>query len=329
MNVHTHALVLDGVFAEDGSDSVRFHPIAPPSDQDMDDLLATVERRLRRLLARRGVGDNTEGESGPDPWLEEAPVLAGIAAASVQGRVALGPRACAEVRRCGASAELAALSPSALGPCHAHRNGFDLHAAVVVPANDRGRLERTCRYALRPPVAHERIHLTNAGQVLLELRHRWSDGTTHVLFDPIEFLERLAALTPRPRINLILYYGVLGAHAAWRSRIKPSAASERPRDIAPSRAHAEADAPARAPRRRTNMLWAQLMARSFGFDVLACARCGGRFRLIALIEDPRVIRHILAHCGLPTDVPPARPPRAPPIRFERVDDDPAGDISVP
>jgi len=77
------------------------------------------------------------------------------------------------------------------------------------------------------------------------------------------------------------------------------------------------------------MLWAQLMARSFGFDVLACTRCGGRFRLIALIEDPRVIRHILAHCGVPTDVPAARPPRAPPIRFEHVDDDPVDDISVP
>src|SRR5262245_23740338 len=198
LNVHTHALVPDGVFAEEGSDSVRFHPVAPPSEYEMDDLLATVEHRLRRLPARRGVVDNTEGESGPDPWVEEAPVLAGIAAASVQGRAALGPRAGAEVRRCGASAEFAALSASAPGPCHAHRNGFDLHAAVVVPANDRARLERTCRYALRPPVAHDRIHLTNTGQVLLELRHRWSDGTTHVLFDPIEFLERLAALIPRP-----------------------------------------------------------------------------------------------------------------------------------
>jgi hypothetical protein len=68
-------------------------------------------------------------------------------------------------------------------------------------------------------VAHDRIRLTNDGQVLLELRHRWSDGTTHIMFDPIELLERLAALTPRPRINLVLYYGVLGAHAAWRSRI--------------------------------------------------------------------------------------------------------------
>ena len=70
-----------------------------------------------------------------------------------------------------------------------------------------------CRYALRPPVAHDRIGLTREGQVLLELRQRWADGTTHLIFEPIELLERLAALTPRPRINLVLYYGVLGARA--------------------------------------------------------------------------------------------------------------------
>jgi hypothetical protein len=64
-------------------------------------------------------------------------------------------------------------------------------------------------YALRPPVAQDRLHLTGNGQLRLQLRHRWSDGTTHLLFDPLELLERLAALTPRPRINLILYHGVL------------------------------------------------------------------------------------------------------------------------
>jgi Putative transposase len=37
-------------------------------------------------------------------------------------------------------------------------DGF--HAAVVVPGRDRARLERVCRYALRPPVAHDRIRLT-------------------------------------------------------------------------------------------------------------------------------------------------------------------------
>jgi hypothetical protein len=79
------------------------------------------------------------------------------------------------------------------------------------PAGARARLERVCRYALRPPVAQARLRWTGGGQVLLGLRHRWTDGTTHLLFDPLDLLARLAAVTPRPRINLVLYYGVLGA----------------------------------------------------------------------------------------------------------------------
>jgi hypothetical protein len=66
-------------------------------------------------------------------------------------------------------------------------------------------------------------------------------------------------------------------------------------------------------RAQSNLLWAQLMQRSFGFDMLACPRCGGRLRLIAVIEEPRVIRRILGHLGLPTE---ARPSRAPPIPFD-------------
>jgi hypothetical protein len=55
------------------------------------------------------------------------------------------------------------------------------------------------------------------------------------------------------------------------------------------------------------------MQRSFGFDVLACARCGGRLRLIALIERPAIVRRILDHLGLPTDIPVPLPSRAPPL----------------
>ena len=63
------------------------------------------------------------------------------------------------------------------------------------------------------------------------------------------------------------------------------------------------------------------MQRRFGFDVLACPRCGGRLRLIALIEEARVIQGILDHLGVPSAVPAARPSRAPPpIPFAPVDD---------
>ena len=76
-----------------------------------------------------------------------------------------------------------------------------------------------CRYALRPPVARDRLRVTDDGQVRLALRHRWTDGTTHVSFAPVELLGRLAVLVPRPRINPILYHGVLGPRAAWRPAV--------------------------------------------------------------------------------------------------------------
>jgi hypothetical protein len=55
-----------------------------------------------------------------------------------------------------------------------------------------------------------------------------------------------------------------------------------------------------------------LMQRTFGFDVLACPRCGGRLRLIALIEGATVVARILAHLGLRTEVPRPQPARPPP-----------------
>jgi len=79
-------------------------------------------------------------------------------------------------------------------------------------------LERLCRYLLRPPLAQERLRRRADGRILSRLRKAWNDGTTHLL-DPLELLEKLAALTPRPEAHLILYHGVLAPHAAWRRRV--------------------------------------------------------------------------------------------------------------
>lgn len=76
------ALVLDGVYIEDGG-ILRFHEAMPPTDDEMDCLLATIDRRIHRLLARRGVLEDLGEGSAADPWREEPPVLAGIATVSV------------------------------------------------------------------------------------------------------------------------------------------------------------------------------------------------------------------------------------------------------
>ncbi len=328
LNVHVHALVLDGVFAKDRSGVVGFHPLARLMDLDVAEVLATVEPRIGRLLARRGLGDRDDDGGAPDAWAEEAPVLAGLAAASVRGTVALGRQRGARIPRLGDPPE--EIEHSAPGRCHAQSNGFDLHAGVVVPAGQRARLERVCRYALRPPVAADRLRVTGEGQVVLQLRHRWVDGTTHLVFDPVEFLGRLAVLVPRPRVNLILYHGVLGPRAAWRSDIvrrKPPGdpAGVEVTETCCAAQTGQTDASDPVQRQARGYLWADLMRRTFGFDVLACPRCGGRLRLLALIEQAAVIARILRHLGLPTEIPEPGAARAPPLpmdwRARLLDDD--------
>jgi hypothetical protein len=216
-------------------------------------------------------------------------MLAGISSASIQGRIALGPRAGARVWRVGEEPDAPwALSSS---PRHAHIAGFDLHANLAVPAADRARLEQLCRYLLRPPVAQERLRRMGDDRILLTLKTAWADGTRHLLFEPMELIEKLAALTPRPRINLILYHGVLAPHARWRARV---VAYGPPPGIALMPTNLEDDAGAHAPPPQPrHWAWANLMRRAFDIDVLACPRCGGRLRLLGTIEDPAAIRAIL------------------------------------
>ncbi len=137
--------------------------------------------------------------------------------ASVQGRVALGPRAGARVRRLGDEPDLGHVISR--GARQAQLDGFDLHGNVWVPPNNRARLEQLCRYLLRPPLAQDRIRLRADGRVLVNLKTVWRDGTSHFLFERIEFLEKLAALIPRPAVNLLLYHGVLAPRARWHSQV--------------------------------------------------------------------------------------------------------------
>ena len=118
---------------------------------------------------------------------------------------------------------------------------------------------------------------------------------------PLEFLQRLAALVPRPRLHLIRFHGVLAPHATLRTQIVPGKPDQVP---TPSEDH---DASHRSTQARLS--WAQLLKRVFEIDMAHCPQCGGPLTLIAAIEDPTVIVKILAHLGLPTRAPPRSPAR--------------------
>ncbi|MGA0839956.1 MAG: transposase [Pseudomonadales bacterium] len=87
-------------------------------------------------------------------------------------------------------------------PFTVNQNGFSLNCSVACQAHQRDRLERLCRYITRPALCLERLSTNGAGQVVYQLKNPYRDGTTHILFSPADFIARLAALVPRPRINL-------------------------------------------------------------------------------------------------------------------------------
>ncbi len=104
MNPHFHTLVLDGVFCEAGGGGLEFHPAPGPSDAEVAAALATIRPRVRRLLVRRGLAPEDDARGRRIRLADESPLLAGMVGASVQGRVALGSRAGARVRRLGTRA---------------------------------------------------------------------------------------------------------------------------------------------------------------------------------------------------------------------------------
>jgi len=166
-------------------------------------------------------------------------------------------------------------------------------------------MKRGCR----PAVAQDRLRLLDDGRIVLTLKTAWADGTRQLVFEPLTLLEKLAALTPRPRINLVLYHGVLAPHAGWRARVLAYGA---PPVEAPVGAGASAngkDDSAAAPVSR-HWAWADLMRRAFDIDVLACSRCGGRLRLLGTVEDPDAIRAILAAVAASRELTDRAPPLA-------------------
>jgi hypothetical protein len=149
-------------------------------------------------------------------------------------------------------------------------------------------------------------------QVRYELKTPYRDGTTHVIFEPMDFIARLVALVPKPRANLTRFHGVFAPNSAHRAQVTPSKRGKgnkactvgAPEDTTPAE-------------RRTAMTWAQRLKRVFTLDIETCNSCGGIVKIIACIEDPVVIDKILTHLdnkaagGGAQRLPPCRaPPQA-------------------
>jgi hypothetical protein len=204
---------------------------------------------------------------------------------SITYRIALGPQV---GRKVFTLQTLPACEPDDYADTAGKVSGFSLHAGVAARSDERKKLERLCRYVSRPAVSEKRLSLTSYGNIRYQLKTPYRDGTTHVIFEPLDFMARLAALIPRPRANLTRFHGVFAPNSKHRALVTPSKRSKN--------THCRINGDERSPvERHAAMTWAQRLKRVFNIDVSTCDACGGAVKIIASIEDPVVIKLILAH----------------------------------
>jgi len=176
-------------------------------------------------------------------------------------------------------------------------------------------LERLLRYASRGPISYERLSLLPDGRIRYKHKRRWKDGTKAVIYERMGLMERLAALVPPPKFNILRYYGVLAPASSLRRYIVPQDKSE----IGPAHRGCQAKAEASAAedaeakpkqsKKPRNYSWAQLLKRVFEVDILVCPGCGSKMRVLCAIHSPDAIQKILTCLGLPSRAPPIAPAR--------------------
>jgi hypothetical protein len=296
-------LALDGVYTVGKSGKAKFHRVNAPNQTELRALFNRVIQRVVRRLEK-------EGLLIPDPaqpWLDldfHEP-LDSLSAASIRYRIAIGSHS--------GSRTLTLHDPSFIRTdkhektLTADRDGFSLNAAVSCQPFQQDRLERLCRYVTRPAICLARLTVRADSKIQYELKNPFRDGTTHILFSPLDFLSKLAALVPKPRHNLVRYHGVFAANAKLRKQIVPENDKRRKKveDKGDNKTRKKTEQPAKRDELVAPLTWAQRLKRVFNIDITLCPICGGTMRVIADITDPDIIQKILDHLtGPPRPQPP-------------------------
>ena len=309
--LHLHILAIDGVYATGSTEPAqvdavegvapRLRAVSGPSDDDVATVVEKIAKRTVKLLRRHGYLD-TDAEfvmrpDADDMFQDNAAITAALGA-SVQSKIAFGPRAGQYVRKIGKGFGFEEETPLVKGTKCATINGFNLQAATFVGALQRQRLEELVAYMTRPPLATDRLSVNQDGDLVYTMKRVFSDGTRAVLLSPMEIIEKLCAMVPPARAHQVLYTGVFSSHSQWRNLI-----------VLDPTARKGFNPVAVDKKKVKNHRRARLLKRIFKIDVGTCPKCGTDLEIRAAVHDQEGIRRYLRHLGLPEHPPPIAPPR--------------------
>ena len=174
-------LFLDGVYVTT-SDRLTFRRVPPPTAQALEKLIRGISERVGRALERLGLLVRDLENSFLTPDSPDGAGFDDLLGHSITYRVALGPHQ----GRKAFTLQAVPAATDAIDGKLARATGFSLHAGVACEAHEREKLERLCRYITRPAVSTERLSLTAQGNIRYRLKTPYRDGTTDVVFEPLD-----------------------------------------------------------------------------------------------------------------------------------------------
>ena len=306
LNIHLHILFLEGVIINKQGE-IKFERCKAPSHSDLEAVVNTISQRIANYIEQAGLIQRDMDNAFLNLPMEDEDSLLHLQAASVSYRIAVGPDTGKKVFTLQT---LPAKDENNYGQL-AQISGFSLHAGVFADSHQTEKLERLCRYISRPAISEHRLSLTDSGKVRYKLKTPYDDGTTHVFFSPLDFIGKLAALIPPPRLNLTRFYGVFAPNSHVRAEVTASQRGKNSPRLAKHLKDSE------KPYHARNMSWAQRLKRVFNIDITGCEACEKtNVKIIACITEPAVIHKLLAYLdkqALPSAkndslIPPLRAP---------------------
>ena len=185
-------LFLDGVYIDSRhGTNPRFRRVKAPTSDELTQLTHTIARRVGRYLERRGLLERDTGNCYLTPEAMDASdedPSNHLLGSSITYRIAVGSQQGRKVFTLQTLSDCQSDNPFA--SMVSEVAGFSLHAGVATKTNERAKLERLCRYITRPAVSTKRLSITRNGRVRYELKTPWRNGTTHVIFEPLDFMYR-------------------------------------------------------------------------------------------------------------------------------------------
>jgi hypothetical protein len=176
-------------------------------------------------------------------------------------------------------------------------SGFNVHAGQAVPPEAKSDLEDLAQYILRNPFSVEKMTLESPGDIVIyRSRLNAKINRNFEMFTPTDFLAAITQHIPDKGVQMVRYYG-------WYSN-KMRGVRQRalPFELAIRRPGVSPPPPVTLPSKR----WRDLILRVWHVDPLRCPVCQSPMRVLAVIDDPRVVEKILRHLGAWHD-----PPRLP------------------